>query len=120
MSSEAVSWVVREGMRNLPARLVGPLIIIAEGCDFYGEGARPWVTDHWVRGEVLPRDGLATLCGISVRRCRQRLAELEARGVIQRGDQRRADFVRADRRPVVWDIPGVRQAYIARSSGLLR
>ena len=120
MSSEAISWAVREGMRLLPSRLIPVLMVIADEANPYGEDARPWVTDRRIRGEAVPRPGLATLCGLKERRARLYLAELEALGVIARGNQRLVDFLPANRRPVVWDIPGVRQARIARSSGLLR
>lgn len=41
---------------------------------------------------------------ISDRVVRDRLAELEKRGLIQRGDQRAAAQIPADKRPVVWDV----------------
>lgn len=117
MSSEAIAWVVRDGMRNLPTRLVPILVLLADESDRYGEGAHPWIPDRRVGGDLRP--GLATLCGVSTRLVRGRLAELEDRGTIRLGNQRLVEHIPINRRPSVWDIPGVRDAYVTRSSGLI-
>jgi len=41
---------------------------------------------------------------VDVRTVRRRLAELEARGIIARGDQRAVEHLPADKRPIVWDV----------------
>lgn len=41
---------------------------------------------------------------IDVRTVRRRIADLEERGLIARGDQRAAEHLPADKRPVVWDV----------------
>jgi hypothetical protein len=114
-----MTWVVLN-MHKLPTRVVPPLLVLAADADRYGEGARAWVTDRRVRGEPIPRPGIAKLSGISVRLTRERIAELERIGVIVRGDQRLVEHIQANRRPVVWDLPGVRADYIASSSGVFR
>jgi hypothetical protein len=120
VSSQAISWVVRKGMQGLPRRLIPVLVVVAEATGDYGEGARVPVNDQKVKGEPLPRPGIATKCGLKERAVREHLAELEHRGVIARGDQRLVDFLPVNRRPVVWDIPAVRAEQIALSSGVFR
>jgi DNA-binding Lrp family transcriptional regulator len=41
---------------------------------------------------------------VSVATVKRRIAELETRGVIRRGDQSLAERYTADRRPIVWDL----------------
>jgi hypothetical protein len=50
---------------------------------------------------------LARYARVSERTVRRRLVEMESAGVIIRGDQQMVAHVPANRRPVVWDIPGV-------------
>jgi hypothetical protein len=50
------------------------------------------------------QDTIAERAMISGRSVRDRLGELEQRGLIQRGDQRAAAHIPADKRPVVWDV----------------
>lgn len=50
------------------------------------------------------QDTIAERAMISSRSVRDRLGELEQRGIIQRGDQRAAAHIPADKRPVVWDV----------------
>lgn len=52
----------------------------------------------------ISQDTIAERAMISSRSVRDRLAELEERGLIARGDQRAASHIPADRRPVVWDV----------------
>lgn len=50
---------------------------------------------------------LAEYAECSDRSVRRKLSELEALGVIARGDQRLVSHLPRDRRPVVWDIPAL-------------
>lgn len=87
------------------ARLV--LIALADSAGVDGSAA-------WPSASTLA-EGLV----VSVRTVRRRLEELESRGLIRRGDQRLVDHLRADRRPVVYDLAmapprGVRTVTSAR------
>lgn len=68
------------------------LIGLADHAGPDGTGARPAAST------------LAEYARCSVRTVRYRLRGLEAAGLIVRGDQRIVEHLRADRRPVVWDL----------------
>lgn len=86
-------WVLKHAQvpRSEPiARLV--LIGLANHAADDGTGARPSVAT------------LAEYAGCSVRSVHNKLDVLREVGLIRRGDQRAVGHLRADRRPVVWDL----------------
>lgn len=92
MSYQASSWALRDAPvgGNSTARLI--LMALAEYASPTGKGAYPSVPT------------LMALVRKSERSVRDHLAELERQGIIRRGDQRKAAAIRADLRPVVWDL----------------
>lgn len=68
------------------------LIAIANYCNPYGHNA--WPSVHT----------LANKTRMSESTVKRHLRELEDRGVLVRGDQQQVAHLRADRRPVVWDL----------------
>jgi hypothetical protein len=92
MSIEAVAWALKTTLvRESVEKLV--LIGIANHADHDGTGARP--------GQSV----LARYACCSVRTVQRKLAELERRGLIRRGNQARADHIPHYARPIVWDLP---------------
>lgn len=91
MSFDATLW----GLKDAPAADTGERIILT------------------IMGEAADEDGCccylaqATIAGralMSDRTVRRKLADMEERGLIARGDQRAVDHYPADQRPVVWDL----------------
>lgn len=91
MSLSAMVWALKHAPVTDPhEHLV--LIGLADHAGDDGTGARPSATT------------LAEYARCSVRTVRYRLKALEAAGLIRRGDQRSVEHLRADRRPVVYDL----------------
>lgn len=79
------------------------LVGIANHADAYGQNAWP------------STQTLMSYTRMSESTVRRTLRELEERGVLVRGEQSVNDHVRADRRPVVWDLPmGANRTVLAR------
>src|SRR4029453_13423698 len=91
MSVEAMAWVLNEA-DLVDATEAMVLIGIANHAGHDGTGARA--------GQAI----LAKYARCSDRTVRRKLLDLEARGVIRRGDQTRARHIPANVRPVVWDL----------------
>ena len=77
---------------DVPRHLVSTLLAVARHADEDGRGAYPSATR------------IAELTRGSESQAKRNLAELEKRGLITRGNQRLAIHIRADRRPVVYDL----------------
>lgn len=92
MSYQASSWALRDAPVGADSTARNILMALAEYADPAGRGAWPSVD---------------TIC-VLVRKKRRcvlgHLSRLECSGVIRRGDQRLVAHIRADRRPVVWDL----------------
>lgn len=92
MSVQAITWVL-EDAPGLPPHLVGVMIGLANHADRDGRGAYP--------SQAL----LSKYARKSERSVRRDLTELEeVVKLIWRGDQRLVQHLRADERPVVWDL----------------
>lgn len=91
MSVQAISWALEEAP-DVPARLVSTLIGLANHAGRDGRGSYPSTEtiSHYTRK--------------SVRQVQRDIDDLEALGLIARGDQRMALHIRPDHRPVVWDL----------------
>ncbi len=96
MSVQAIAWVLDDAP-DLPAHLLGTLIVVANHADTYGKNSWP------------SQGTIARQARKSERAVRNDLADLERRGLIVRGNQRLVLHIREDRRPVVWDLPMSRQ-----------
>lgn len=94
MSIEALVWALNEAPVDDPVRLL-VLVGLANHADADGRNAFPSDTT------------LAEYARCSTRTVLRHRQTMEAQGVIRRGDQSLVERYRADRRPVVWDIPGV-------------
>jgi CRP-like cAMP-binding protein len=70
------------------------LILVAMADDADGEGKNCFTSVSTI----------AKKAAISVSTCRRRMDEMEAAGIIRRGDQRLAAHIPANRRPVVFDL----------------
>lgn len=92
MSIEAVAWALRRAEVSDSLEHV-ILIALADHADAEGRGAWP------------SKATLAEYARCSVRTVHNKLRALEAAGTIVRGDQRLVEWMRADRRPVVYDLP---------------
>lgn len=91
MSLQAMVWALKTAPVPDPiAHLV--LIGLADHANDDGSGARPAVAI------------LAEYARCSPRSVQNKLRLLEELGLIWRGDQRMVEHLRADRRPVVWDL----------------
>lgn len=91
MSTAAVVWALHKAPTRTPSqRLV--LTHLAERADSEGRGAFPAV------------ETIRLHLGMSERTVRQHLADLEADKLISRGDQNLSSYLRADQRPIVWDL----------------
>lgn len=96
MSFQATSLVARPGITRNPTE--GCLLLFLAQ-HMTADGRRAWPS----------QDTIAAFMGCSTRTVRRTLAELEARGVIVRGDQGAVKHIPPHRRPVVWDLgPTVR------------
>ena len=106
MSIQAMAWAIeQQDVTDAPARHV--LLCLANYADHEGRGAFPSV------------QRLAQETGLSERTVRYKLDALEQAEAIEKGDQRLAEVYisRGDRRPTVYDIPGVRGAARAPRRG---
>lgn len=90
MSVEATQWVIEQA--SVPGSLFAVLVCLGWKADDNGEGAYPSVPT------------LAAWTGKTDRQVRSDLRALEAAALIRLGDQSLAEHIRADRRPVVWDL----------------
>lgn len=70
------------------------IILIALADRAHDDGSCAWPSQEW----------LAQRGRCSTRTVRRHLKALEDRGLIVRGDQRHVEHLRADCRPVVWDL----------------
>lgn len=104
MSVQAIAWVLRDAVGVKP-HLVATLIGLANHADDAGKGAYP------------SQAKLAGYTRKTTRGIRNDLAQLEADGLIERGDQRLAQHVPADVRPVVWNLRIDRNCASARDGG---
>lgn len=95
MSLRAILWAMDEA----PVEDAQSLLVLLSLCERADEtGRNAWPSVDW----------LATRARCSTRTVHRHLRALEAAGLIERGDQRLVGHLRSDRRPVVWDVPGVR------------
>ena len=92
MSTRATQWVIEEA--PVPGHLFAVLACLGWKADEDGRGAHPSIPT------------LATWTGKTPRQVRADLRALEDEDValISPGDQSLAEYIRADRRPVVWDL----------------
>lgn len=91
MSSTCVTYVL-ENCPLLDPYELSVMISIADGADYSGCGSRK------------SQETIATEARCSDRKVRDVLAELQAAGVLAKGDQRLVSHVPRDKRPVVWDV----------------
>lgn len=91
MSMQAMVWALEQAP-DVPAQALGVLMGLANHADEHGRGA--------YAGQEL----LAEYARKSDRQARTDLARLEEAGLIRRGDQSLVAHLRADKRPVVWDL----------------
>lgn len=92
LSKPAVLWAMDDAP-GVPDRLVSTLLVVARYADEAGRGAYP----------SAPTVALGTRK--STRQAQRDLAALEERGLLVRGNQALVKGIRADRRPVVYDLP---------------
>ena len=91
VSLPAVEWALYDAP-DVPRHLVATLVAVASFADEDGRGA-------------YPSTGTVAAMTRKQRRATQNdLDELEKRGLLLPGDQSLAEHIRADRRPVVWDL----------------
>lgn len=93
MSMKAVLWalydVPQEKVRGAALRT---LLVLADHADTKGKGVYP------------SQKRLCALTGYSRRTIQETLKDLEAEGLIRRGDQRLVGHIAANYRPIVWDL----------------
>ena len=93
MSLRALTWAIYEiGSTLKDASAYRVLLILADNANDEGKGAYPSAST------------IAEETGMSLRTVRNKLNDLEAAGIITRGDQALADYLPANRRSVVWDL----------------
>lgn len=95
MSLRAMVWV----MEDAPVDPNHMSLLIALADRASDDGTAAWPSQAW----------LADRTRLSVRTVKRRLSDLEAAGLIRRGDQQLIAHLRPDRRPVVWDIDMTKQ-----------
>ena len=86
-----MTWVMEEAPIDDPVSL---LVLYALADRAHDDGTAAWPSQEW----------LAERARCSARTVRRKLKELEAAGVIQKGDPRHVDHLRHDRRPTVWNL----------------
>ncbi|WNM68801.1 helix-turn-helix DNA binding domain protein [Gordonia phage Soos] len=92
MSWEATSWALNHAeVEDALEHVI--LIAMADHADPYGNHVRPFQAT------------LAKMARCSVRTVARKLAAMEERGVIVRGDQREVEHLPKGHRPVVWRLP---------------
>ena len=93
MSMKAVLWalydVPQEKLRGAALRI---LLVLADHADTRGNGAYP------------SQKRLCALTGYSRRTVQETIKDLEAEGLIHRGDQRLVSHIAANYRPIVWNL----------------
>ena len=91
MSLEAMLWALKNApVINAEERL----ILIALADHSWDDGRAAWPSQATLAERSL----------VATRTVRRRLEQLEARGLISRGDQLLVQHLRSDHRPVVWDL----------------
>lgn len=94
MSLEAIQWALFKAPTKNPTEKV-ILTVMADRVGIDGRGFDGcWASHQW----------LAESAGVSVSTVQRYLKEMEARGLIRRGDPGLVKHLRGDRRPVVWDL----------------
>jgi hypothetical protein len=91
VSIQVTSWALNEAPVENPLQVL-ILVALSERCKDDGSVAYPSVKT------------IASKTRVSVRTIHRELKNLEAMGVIQRGDQRHVDHLPPNRRPVVYDL----------------
>lgn len=91
MSHDAIQWAIHAAPTATTAEFA---VIVALGEKAGPDGCGAFPSRSW----------LAERTKLDPKAVQRNLAELERRGVITSGDQRRAEYIRADRRPHVWDL----------------
>jgi hypothetical protein len=91
MSLRAMTWALEQAPVTDPTQA---LVLVALADSAQEDGRNAWPSQAT----------LARRARVSDRSVRRILAQLEADGVIRRGDQRVVEHLKADRRPVVWDL----------------
>lgn len=104
MSIEAMAWALNEA-EVTDATEVLVLIGLANHAGHDGTGARA--------GQAK----LAQYARCSLRTLQRKLADLESRGIIRRGDQERAGHIPVNIRPVVWDLVMDGTSQVTRQNG---
>lgn len=91
MSFQATAWLCRPGVAESSSEFA-ILAVLAHHADARGRGAWP------------SQRTIAEITGCSTRTVRRKLADLERRGTIRRGNQAAVSHLPASVRPVVWDL----------------
>lgn len=91
MSIESITWALRDAP-DVPGNLVSTLLVYAYRADNTGCGAHPGIGQIM---QYIRRDESTA---------KRNVRELVKLGLLRRGDQSRAAYIRADRRPVVYDL----------------
>jgi hypothetical protein len=106
VSIEVLSWV----LNHADVKDTGELAVLVGIANH---------VDRTGRGSFAGQATLARYARCSERTVRRKLAELEARGAIARGDQRIVEHFPASTRPVVWDViwPGQNDRAASLSGG---
>lgn len=91
MSHDAIQWAIHAAPTATTAEFA---VVVALGEKAGPDGCGAFPSRSW----------LAERTKLDPKAVQRNLAELERRGVITSGDQRRAEYIRADRRPHVWDL----------------
>lgn len=92
MSLEAYIWACDLRLDECSATSFRVLLKYADRADRFGYTAWRSVSD------------MADELGCSTRTIQRAIRELEEKGLMSRGDQRYVQHIRADRRPVVYDV----------------
>lgn len=94
LSVRATSWALYELPDDPPITVEAfvVLFVLADHADPYGTDSYP------------SQSLIMEATRLSRRTVQRRLVELEASGLIRRGDQSRVDRIPANRRPIVWDL----------------
>jgi len=93
LGKAAVLWVLDVAPADLPTGLAFTLLVVARHAGEDGCGAYPSAQD------------IAIQTRKKLRQVQRDLADLEKRGLLIRGDQRKAVHIPSYWRPVVWDLP---------------
>ena len=91
MSIKAMVWVMEEAPTTDPVSL---LVLYALADRASDDGSAAYPSQEWI----------ATRARCSVRTVRRKLTELEAAGLIRKGNPHYVEHIRKDRRPMVWNL----------------